>query len=199
MNCVSPWYCQQKSGYGCLNPPPLPPNYFFVFELYSWVRLSQCFQIDSKRRIGNESFEACCRWALLNVQIITLLFPSTVQKYIYSPVSKVHAGSYRVSVIHRTLTWTTGSLTCVRYYESAYTRGGAHRQRVSTTLWLGKTPSLCCGRDSNLCPWYPLDLEADALPIEPPTSPFIHSFHWWMILMSDLRQTWVYHVWGGLK
>ena len=26
----------------------------------------------------------------------------------------VHAGSFRVSVIHRTLTWTTGYLTCVR-------------------------------------------------------------------------------------
>ena len=29
---------------------------------------------------------------------------------------KVHAGYFRVSVIHRTLTWTTGSLTCVRDY-----------------------------------------------------------------------------------
>ena len=30
------------------------------------------------------------------------------------PVLQVHAGSFRVSVIHRILTWTTGSLTCVR-------------------------------------------------------------------------------------
>ena len=51
--------------------------------------------------------------AILNVQIIALLFPLTVHKYVYPPVSKVHAGSFRVSVIHRTLTWTTGSLTCV--------------------------------------------------------------------------------------
>ena len=40
---------------------------------------------------------------LLNVQIVTLLYPLTVQKYIDPPVSKVHAGSFSVSVIHRTL------------------------------------------------------------------------------------------------
>ena len=48
----------------------------------------------------------------ITVQIITLLF-STVQKYMYPPVSKVHV-SFRVSAIHRTLTWTSGSLACVR-------------------------------------------------------------------------------------
>ena len=38
---------------------------------------------------------------------------------------KVHAGSFRVSIIHRTLTWTTGSLTCVRdhYYVCVCTLG----------------------------------------------------------------------------
>ena len=56
---------------------------------------------------GDESFEACCQWALLNVQIITLLFQLTVQKYIYPPDSKVHAGFFHVSVVHQTLTWTT--------------------------------------------------------------------------------------------
>ena len=41
------------------------------------------------------------------------------------PVLQVHSGSFRVSVIHRTLTWTTGSLTCVRdhsYACASYTR-----------------------------------------------------------------------------
>ena len=34
-----------------------------------------------------QRFEACCQWALLtNVQIITLLFTFTVQKYIYPSV-----------------------------------------------------------------------------------------------------------------
>ena len=38
---------------------------------------------------------------------------------------QVHAGSCRVSIIYRTLTWTTGSLTCVRDHFCAcvFTRG----------------------------------------------------------------------------
>ena len=40
-------------------------------------------------------------------------FTFTVQKYMYPPVSKVNAGYFRVSIIHRTLAWTTGSLMCV--------------------------------------------------------------------------------------
>ena len=41
------------------------------------------------------------------------------------PVLQVHAGSFCVSVIHRILTWTTGSLTYVRYhiYACVLTRG----------------------------------------------------------------------------
>ena len=38
---------------------------------------------------------------------------SQEQRYIH-PVLQVHAGSFRVVVIHPTLTWTTGGLTCVR-------------------------------------------------------------------------------------
>ena len=36
-----------------------------------------------------------------------------------------HAGSFRVSAIHQTLTWTTGSLSCVRDHSCvcAYTQG----------------------------------------------------------------------------
>ena len=59
-------------------------------------------------------------------------YPSLVINY------KVHAGSLRGSVIHRTLTWTTGSSTCVRdhSYACVYTRGLGipYRQRVSTTF-----------------------------------------------------------------
>ena len=38
---------------------------------------------------------------------------------------KVHAGSFRVSITHRTLTWTTGYLTCApaHSYACVYTRG----------------------------------------------------------------------------
>ena len=43
----------------------------------------------------------------------TLPCKSTVQKCIYPSVGEVHAGSFRVSIIHRTLTSTAGSLTCI--------------------------------------------------------------------------------------
>ena len=51
--------------------------------------------------------------------------------------NKVHHRFFRVSIIHRTLTSTIGSLTCVsdHSYACVYTLGGwAHRQRVSTTF-----------------------------------------------------------------
>ena len=51
-----------------------------------------------------------------------------MQKYIYPSVRKVHAGSVCVFLIHRTLTQTTGYLTCVRvrdhYYACVYTLAG---------------------------------------------------------------------------
>ena len=62
------------------------------------------------------------------------------------PILQVHAGSFRVSVIHRTLTWTAGPLTCVRDHSNActYTRGGwAHRQRVDTTFLTRKNSHNC--------------------------------------------------------
>ena len=41
------------------------------------------------------------------------------------PVLQVHAGSFRISGIHRTLTWMTASSTCVRDHSHAcvYTQG----------------------------------------------------------------------------
>ena len=49
----------------------------------------------------------------------------------------VHAGSFRVSVVHRTLAWTTGSLPCVAYViilmraYCLYTRGVGHTDSES--------------------------------------------------------------------
>ena len=100
------------------------------------------FQINSKRRRA-KSFEACCQKPLRNVlQNITLLFTFTVQKYInYPSVNKMHAGTFRGFVIHRTLTWTTGSLTCVPHHFYAFVRirirgsgTHTHRQRISATF-----------------------------------------------------------------
>ena len=105
------------------------------------------------------SVEAFCQWALLSVQIIrhfpTIYIFCTEVHLSFCTVSKVHAGSFRASVIHRTLIKTTGTLTYVRdhYYACVYTHGGwAHRQRVNTTfLTIGKTHIffLCSCRGSN--------------------------------------------------
>ena len=62
----------------------------------------------------------------------------------------MHARSFRVSVSHLTLTWTTGSLTCVRdcFFVRAHTHGGwAHRQRVSTTFLTRKNTHFSCAPD----------------------------------------------------
>ena len=53
------------------------------------------------------------------------------------PVPQVHAGSFRFSIIHWIVTWTTGLLTCIRDHSYAYMYthvGWAHRQWVSTTF-----------------------------------------------------------------
>ena len=61
------------------------------------------------------------------------------------------------------------------YNVCMYTHGGwAHRQWVSTTFLTRKKSHkffLCSWRGSNLGSWNPLDLEAVALPIEPPCHP----------------------------
>ena len=59
-------------------------------------------------RVVTFELEACRQWMLVSVQITRhypaqVLFTFTVHKYIYH-------WSFCVSVIHRTLTWTTGSL-----------------------------------------------------------------------------------------
>ena len=69
----------------------------YCIVLYCIVLIGACISIISnqlKAPHGDERFEACCQWEILNVQIITLLFPFTVQKYIYPPVNKVHDGSF---------------------------------------------------------------------------------------------------------
>ena len=64
--------------------------------------------------------EQTTHWTLPYYEIIF-----TVHKYIHPSVNKVPAGTVRVSAIHRTLTWTTGSLTCCHPHscDCVYSRG----------------------------------------------------------------------------
>ena len=65
----------------------------------------------------------------------TQLQPRSAKRHL-SYYFSVHTstGYFRVSVIHRTLTWKTGSLTSVRDQFCMTDGGWAHRQRVSTIL-----------------------------------------------------------------
>ena len=62
----------------------------------------------------------------------------------------VHAGCFIVSIIHQTLTWTTGSLTCAQMLMHAIAHGGyGHCKRVCTEVDSGrKIP--CRTGESNL-------------------------------------------------
>ena len=83
----------------------------------------------------------------------------------------MHAGSFCVSVIHPTLTWTTGSLTCVRDHSCVhvYTWGLGTLTAIQHSIFDSEKFTffffLCSWQDSNLGP---LDLQSNALPIEPP-------------------------------
>ena len=71
------------------------------------------------------------------------------------PVFSLCVQCFRVSVIHRTLTWTTGSLMCVsdHSYACVYTRvlgTPTTIQHNSLTRKNGHNLFLCSGRGSNL-------------------------------------------------
>ena len=78
-------------------------------------------------------------------------------------VAIVRAGYVRVAIIHRTLTWTTGSLTCAQMLMHAIAHGVyGHRKRVCTESWLweenpsshrGIEPSSVAWRADTLTNW----------------------------------------------
>ena len=108
---------------------------------------------DSHGHHGSKRRELAQHAHSLGSQAFTYTFAS---RQLQARGASVHAGSFRVSVIHETLTWTTGSLSCVRDHSCAcvYTRelGIAYRQRVSTTFLTRKIHNffLCSWRGSNL-------------------------------------------------
>ena len=57
-------------------------------------------------------------------QEIRIAFPGESQlRQSRATQPRVHAGCFSVSVIHRILTWTTGSLTCAQMEMQAIARG----------------------------------------------------------------------------
>ena len=106
-----------------------------------------------------ESFKACCQWALLIVQIITLLFNLLYISTFNLMSGKVHAGSFRnppnSDMDYRICKRAYGIILMRAYIHAG---GWAHRQRVSTRCltrifdWF-----VCSWRRSNLGSW---DLES---------------------------------------
>ena len=103
---------------------------------------------------------------------------------------------FRVSVIHRALTMTTGSLTCVRSYAYVFTRGWVTPTRSRHNIFNRQKAFLCSGRDSNLWSWNPLDLEADALPIEPSRPHGTYGIHQRCTYGGYLRCTYIHIILG---
>ena len=64
---------------------------------------------------------------------IRVAFPGESQlRQSRSTQPTVHAGCFSVSIIHRTLTWTTGSLTCAQVLMHAFAHGGVRTHRQLT-------------------------------------------------------------------
>ena len=98
------------------------------------------------------------------------------QRYTQSYI-QVHAGSFRVCVIHGNLTWTAGSLTCVRDlpYAFVYTRElgtPTASQHIFDSENLSQFVLVLMSRSGGIrtSPVF-LDTESDAVPTEPPRHP----------------------------
>ena len=64
---------------------------------------------------------------------IRVAFPGESQlRQSRSTQPTVHAGCFSVSIIHRTLTWTTGSLTCAQVLMHAFAHGAVRTHRKLT-------------------------------------------------------------------
>ena len=119
----------------------------------------------------------------------------------------VHAGSFCVSIIHRTQTWTTGFLPCARdhSYACMYTQGlgtpTASQHNIFDSEKL--TFLLCSWRDSNL---RPLDLGSCSyfhriLPAARARALHKHHLHRWLnapdnSVSDEAMSTWFLCSWG---
>ena len=67
----------------------------------------------------------------------------------------VYAGYFSVSIIHQTLTWTTGSVMCAQILTHTIAQGvyGCH-ERVGTENWLWEKKKPGCARELDLCQWH---------------------------------------------
>ena len=118
-------------------------KFYHFWDIYIWYadmknfnRRNSCGHHGSKRHELAPHEHSHGSHAFTNTLTSTQLQPRGV-KHQLSYYFSVHAGTFCVSVIHQTLTWTTGSLTCVHDHSCAWVythRSWAHWHRVSTTF-----------------------------------------------------------------
>ena len=97
----------------------------------------------SRRGVNTASFGwGCCSMFL---QLFGLLFPGESQlRQSRATQPTVHAGCFRVSIIHRTLTWTTGSLTCAQMLMHAIAHGGVRTHVRESALKVDSPRKIPC-------------------------------------------------------
>ena len=84
----------------------------------------------------------------------------------------VHAGSFSVSIIQRTLTWTTGSLTCAQILMHAIAHGGVRTHVRQSALKADSGRKIPCHTgESNLRQQHagPMLYQLSYIPTPPPT------------------------------
>ena len=79
-------------------------------------------------------------------------FPGESQlRYSRATQPTVHAGCFSVSIIHRTLIWTTGSLTCAQMLMHALAHGGVRTHVRESALKADSSRKIPCRtEESNL-------------------------------------------------
>ena len=158
-------------------PPPITTTVAIIIIALIGAFFISIFPNQLKPPQRWKLFEACCYFNAKNHYPTISIYCNYISTFILLS-SKCMLGLFMFpAVIHRTLTWTTWYLTCVRDHSDAcvYTRGvgtpTASQQNIfdseKLTFFL-----LCSWWDSNLGH---VDLESEALPTEPPCHPNINN------------------------
>ena len=138
-------------------------HFAFMIEWHVWLSYYLVL-IGAFISISSKSTQSAAGWKLWSLLPMgaTSCANHCPTIYIYCtkvPLSswqyKVHAGSFRVSVIPQTLTWTTGSLTCIRDHSHAcvYTLRSLHEHtgsEESNAIYPDRCCSEACNNDVDL-------------------------------------------------
>ena len=138
-------------------PSPLPPSPLSVASCLFFVFLSLATGNNSSSAgfvslvLRSNTFYKVCIVPMENSGCF--FFPGESQlRQSRATQPKVHAGCFSVSIIHRTLTWTTGSLVCAQMLMHAIAHQGVRTHVRDCALKVDSGRKIpCCTGESNLC------------------------------------------------